>query len=253
MTVLEDVIDFGSLDETFKTRGLSLRTATLPQLTEEQVDAVAEWVSSDVSDPDLLPAFFLDLEIERLTNQVKRSAKHQKRIDDAEAHVRRMEGNVEAVKDDLKEAKESLGFAIKKLREAIVNPPNELLPFPEDDELFDDDSVDPEPAEDVGAKLPLIVLAFKDDEQISNLAKERAVKGLTVKRVESLAEQIEGSTIGDLEKHQRENPFWNADLKGFGEEWITRLQDAHMIVREVYPMPSEADSTDDSNDENAEG
>lgn len=61
--------------------------------------------------------------------------------------------------------------------------------------------------------------------------------GMTKAKCEKLAEAINGETVGDLEKFQREHEFWNRDLPGFGEEWITKLQDSQEQLRRRYPMP----------------
>lgn len=61
--------------------------------------------------------------------------------------------------------------------------------------------------------------------------------GMTDKKCEALVDQVGGNTIGALEKFQREHTHWNLDLKGFKEEWITKLQDAHEQLRRRFPMP----------------
>lgn len=64
--------------------------------------------------------------------------------------------------------------------------------------------------------------------------------GMTKKKCESIAAQV-GPTIGHLEEAMRNNEWWHRDLKGFGEEWVTRLQDAHLSFRRQHPMPTEED------------
>lgn len=61
--------------------------------------------------------------------------------------------------------------------------------------------------------------------------------GMTKAKVDALIETVGGKTIGHLEKYQRENIHWTTDTKGFGEEWITKLQDAHEQLRRRFPMP----------------
>ncbi|MES2788156.1 MAG: hypothetical protein V4719_00945 [Planctomycetota bacterium] len=64
-------------------------------------------------------------------------------------------------------------------------------------------------------------------------------EGLTDSKIELLKSSIEGSTIAHLEEVQRTNPYWNRDVKGFGEKWIDRLSDAQLAVRLKYPIPVE--------------
>lgn len=63
--------------------------------------------------------------------------------------------------------------------------------------------------------------------------------GMTKKKCAVIADVCGGKTIGHLEKFMRENAYWNRDLPGFGEQWITKLQDAHLAYRLKFPMPSE--------------
>lgn len=77
---------------------------------------------------------------------------------------------------------------------------------------------------DEGAKLPLTAMIEH---------------GMTAKKLEIVESACDGSTIGDLEKWFRADPYWPSKLKGFGETWITKLQDAHLAVRQQYPMPSD--------------
>lgn len=71
--------------------------------------------------------------------------------------------------------------------------------------------------------------------------------GMTKAKIEAVKSAV-GPTIGHLEKAMRENPWWHRDIKGFGEEWIGRLQDAHLRFRGDYPVPSE-DETEPEGDE----
>lgn len=63
--------------------------------------------------------------------------------------------------------------------------------------------------------------------------------GMTHKKCELVAEACGGSTIGKFEAWMRRNEFWHRDIKGFGEEWITKLQDAHLNFRAQYPYAEE--------------
>lgn len=79
-------------------------------------------------------------------------------------------------------------------------------------------------ANDAGALLPL-----------STLKKY----GLTAKKIAAVAASVGGDTVGHLEAAMRANEWWHRDIKGLGEEWITRLQDAHLAFRNDYPVPTE--------------
>ena len=98
-------------------------------------------------------------------------------------------------------------------------------------------------AEDVGGKLPLTALIAK------NLKKQcpkhyRDGVGLTEAMVETLSKAIDGEkTIAQLEKMQRTNPVWNNSIRGFKEAAVTKLQDAHEILRRAFPIPSPDDKT----------
>jgi hypothetical protein len=64
--------------------------------------------------------------------------------------------------------------------------------------------------------------------------------GLTPKKCDALAVAF-GKTIGHLEKAIRTNDYWHKDVKGFGEEWITKLIDSLVAFRRAFPVPSEDD------------
>ena len=58
---------------------------------------------------------------------------------------------------------------------------------------------------------------------------ELANFGLTKAEVEKIeACPCHPKTIGEFEAWQRSDELWNRKIKGFGEEKITKLQDAHM-------------------------
>lgn len=79
---------------------------------------------------------------------------------------------------------------------------------------------------DAGAALPM-----------ASLAKY----GLTPKKCESLAAAF-GKTVGHLEKAMRTNEYWHRDVKGMGEEWITKTVDALLLLRREHPVPSDEDA-----------
>lgn len=97
------------------------------------------------------------------------------------------------------------------------------------------------PAEDVGGKKPLTTLISKNL-KASCPSHFRDGVGLSEKQVETLEKAIDGEkTIANLEKFQRTNPIWTRSMPGFGETAITKLQDAHEIVRRAFPIPSPDD------------
>lgn len=63
-------------------------------------------------------------------------------------------------------------------------------------------------------------------------------EGLTAGKIDDLCSACEGSTLKDLERWQQKFPNWNRDIKGFGEKWVDRLQDAHSALRTKFPVPS---------------
>jgi len=91
------------------------------------------------------------------------------------------------------------------------------------------------PAVDTGGELDLKCLTRKELAAIGSDA-----EGLSAGKIDILRSACEGDTIAKLEAMQRSNPSWNRDIKGFGDKWIDRLQDAHSAVRTHYPMPVES-------------
>lgn len=68
--------------------------------------------------------------------------------------------------------------------------------------------------------------------------------GMTRKKIEILAAACGGNTIGHFETWMNSNEWWHRDLKGFGEEWITKLQDAHLAFRRAFPVTTEDEDAD---------
>ena len=97
------------------------------------------------------------------------------------------------------------------------------------------------PAEDVGGKKPLTILTAKSL-KAECATHHRDGVGLSDAQIETLSKALDGEkTIGNLEKLQRTNPIWTRSIKGFGEAAITKLQDAHEVLRRAFPMPSSDD------------
>jgi len=96
-------------------------------------------------------------------------------------------------------------------------------------------------AEDVGGKKPLTTLIGKNLKAACPSHYRDGV-GLSEKQVETLEKAIDGEkTIASLEKFQRTNPIWTRSMPGFGEGAITKLQDAHEVLRRAFPIPSPDD------------
>lgn len=96
-------------------------------------------------------------------------------------------------------------------------------------------------AEDIGGKKPLTTLIEKNLKAACSSHYRDGV-GLSEKQVETLEKAIDGEkTVASLEKFQKSNPIWNRSITGFGETAITKLQDAHEVLRRAFPMPSADD------------
>lgn len=126
-----------------------------------------------------------------------------------------------------------------------VQQPAEIAPAPE--------PVPEKPAEPVDRGGDMDLICFLKSSLTHNCG-ECDAEGLTESKIESLKESIEGDTVKDLEKFQMKHVDWPSKLKGFGEKWIDRLQDAHLAIRTKFPVP-DLDSTLEVNSEavNASG
>jgi len=65
--------------------------------------------------------------------------------------------------------------------------------------------------------------------------------GITPKKIDIIRAACGGNTIGHFETWMTSNEWWHRDLKGFGEDWITKLQDAHLKYRRDFPVLTEED------------
>lgn len=87
---------------------------------------------------------------------------------------------------------------------------------------------------DAGAAMPietLIKFKLSDDD-----------KGITKAKCEALREsELEIRTVGDLERAIAGDAWWSSKVKGFGEEWITRLTNSLVAFRNEFPVPPEAE------------
>lgn len=144
--------------------------------------------------------------------------------------------------DDVTEENQELYSQLIDAREGRL-PAQRPLPFPSDKSALDI------PDQDIGGPpvaLPEDHGAAKDLNCLrkGTVQKETGCRddiGLGPAIIDKLKEACGGTTIGALEKWQRENPDWNR-TKGFGEERVTQLQDAHMAVRQKWPIPTISDA-----------
>lgn len=90
---------------------------------------------------------------------------------------------------------------------------------------------DPSTPVDAGGSIPLTDLTK------AGLSKhaEHNKQGLTAKKIDALVEVV-GGTIDDLERWlQAGNAIQS--IKGFSDEWATRVHDALGVIRDRYPVP----------------
>lgn len=155
-----------------------------------------------------------------------------------------LKSQMKSVKADYDDAVLEAQEAGRELREARAGilPTQRSLPFPADSgsmEIPDFGSIELDP--DHGAAKDLNCLKRKTIQDETGCSED---VGLTAKQIETLKEQIGGTTIGALEKFQRETFNWEQAIKGFGEEKITLLSNAHLEIRKKFPMPTANDSID---------
>lgn len=125
---------------------------------------------------------------------------------------------------------------IADIKTGNFTPP---LPFPEERAAITTSAT--QTAEDVGGKKPLTTLIAKNLKAACPKHYRDGI-GLSEKQVETLEKVIDGDkTVAGLEKFQKSNPIWNRSIKGFGEDAITKLQDAHEVLRRAFPIPSPDD------------
>lgn len=69
--------------------------------------------------------------------------------------------------------------------------------------------------------------------------------GIPAKKCAALEDACGGKTIGKLEKFMREDEWWHKNVKGLGDVWVTRVQDAHFGFRRQHPVPTDEPETRD--------
>lgn len=189
----------------------------------------------------------------------------QDELEEAATHQGELEEQLVDMKAEMKELKAAFDNAgsrarkaAKTLRRARDGIFERTLPFPKEqksksievpDVTVDSNGVATEtppaepvkPAVDEGAFVLLDHLV-KDDLQefIPGTPEE---KGISQKQADNLKEVVGGETIGDLEKWiKSKGDWWLKELKdsgkGFGKETVTKVQDAHEIIRRKFPIPS---------------
>lgn len=146
---------------------------------------------------------------------------------------------VDGLKAELKEAKEEAESISKELMREIMDAGSGQgkLPFdaPKKAEQANGHTPDnPPPAVTwIPASAGRKIVDAGAAASLSSLKKW----GMTDKKLEAIREAVGGDTIWHLEEAMRKNEWWHREIKGLGDEWITRLQDAHLEFRKVYPMP----------------
>ena len=153
-----------------------------------------------------------------------------------------LKSRLKSVKQDYEDSVEEAQEAYEQLQAARDGnlPLQRPLPFKDEDRPGDQNIGGPPPElpEDFGGKKDLNCL------RKGTIQKETGCRediGLGPAIIDKLKEACGGTTIGALEKWQRENPDWNR-TKGFGEERVTQLQDAHLEIRRKWPIPTAADA-----------
>lgn len=166
-----------------------------------------------------------------------------------------------SLKDDLKEAKASAENASKKAMQAAADlaqarngffdsdTPQKTLPTitpPFEGNSHEVDSP-PKPAVDEGAFVSLDHLVKKDIQEFIPGTNEDV--GISQKQADVLKELVDGEMIGDLEKWMKsKGEYWAKEMrdsgKGLGKETITKIQDAHEVIRRKFPIP-DLDATRD--------
>ena len=139
--------------------------------------------------------------------------------------------------------------AMRRRAGRIIFEKAEDLP---EDVRDDEDKFDDHP--DVGPRplpnqkplpLPDNLEALLRDEGAARPLTDLCEFGMTKKKCEQLAESVGGKTVGHFEKFTVAKPeFWHRDIKGFGEEWITKLQNAHLKLRAKWPAVDAEDRKD---------
>lgn len=183
----------------------------------------------------------------------------QRDMEDAVTHQEELAEQIVDMKAEMKELKSAYDNAVvrgqkaaKALRRARAGIFERTLPFPRDAKR--DDSLDV-PDQDVDGQGRSAAAAAKPTPKVDEGAfvyLDHLVKGelqayipgtpedrgLSEKQVEKLKEAIGGDTIGKLEEFQRsKGEWWTREINGFGKETITKLQEAHEIVRRKFPIP----------------
>lgn len=227
-------IDDAWLRAELQTNGYPVPTGR--EIMADEAAAAIDWLQQKT---DVVPDWLQQLEqLEQLEQQqrdAEDAARRLQEIREAEADVSRAEAEVNAIKEDLKEAKAAYDARVLRLRETIKrqSSPQRELPFRDGDNHTSNGQATPPPDPAGDESLDILITAKL------RTVTGTDIDGLTPKKVEVLTEACGGNTIAKLEKWFRENPHWNGDLPGYGEEWITRLQDAHLAYRQARPMPSE--------------
>ena len=172
-------------------------------------------------------------------------------MEEAVTHQEELAEQLVDMKAEMKELKSSYDNAVvrgqkasKALRRARAGIFERTLPFPKDAkpaslEVPDQDiggKASTKPKVDEGAFISLDHLVKGDLQEFIPGTPED--KGISAKQADTLKKAVDGDTIGKLEAFQRsKGEWWTKEISGFGKETVTKLQDAHEIVRRKFPVP----------------
>lgn len=183
-------------------------------------------------------------DFERRQREAIRDA--QARMESAIEQQRQLKIDYERLKKRLKSIKQDYDDAVEDAQNASIDlddardgnlPAVRTLPFKDD---LDTPAVPP--PVDLGADFDLRVLKRGELQKETGCDEEI---GLTESQINKIKAEIEGSTIGHLEKFQRENPNWNTSIKGIGEKAIDALLDAQNEFRRKHPIPDPDSASQD--------
>jgi hypothetical protein len=162
---------------------------------------------------------------ERRWNDLKVQCKSAKAEFDAAISALRTAGHeIDALNEGTYERQKTIAEVVPAASKPTTSDVARTLP--------DTDTVD-QPAIDAGAGHGLMALCKGPLQKATGCNEDL---GLSKVQIEKLQAAVDGSTIGHLEKFQRENRDWNRSIPQFGEAAITKLQDAHSAFRRKFPQ-----------------
>lgn len=212
------------------------------EITDDEAAIAAKWLRDSQPEwPDWLDEFErpepAEVEATVATGDAEDAARRLQEIRDAEVAVSEAESEMNAIKEDLKDAKAAYEARVLRLRETIKrqSSPQRELPFGDGENHTRNGQATPPPDPAGDETLDVLIT-----ENLQRKLDNPSLEGLTSKKVETLIEACGGNTIARLEKWMRDNAqTWASDIPGFKEAWITRLLNAYEAYRMAFPMPSD--------------